>query len=244
LPQEVEGKPENAAVVLVPCPDSGRAGCRIVHRAVKIVLADIPEVVIATAEDCPKGPKRFVLAIDASTTCQASIILRQCGAKPWSVLSAAMVLADAGLIKPGMDIVARVEELAQALATAIKESLVDVLDEARERRRYREQMGAVMKRFDGIWSKVEALPSLNGLPEAKEKTPVGLIAKRARNLFMKFDEVMPPTQWAEPHDLFQDALLCIAYACEGWAAGDSDRWDHNLEKARVQIEPLKKRLKP
>jgi len=231
-----------AAVVLVPCDDCGRAGCRIVRRAVELVVADEPEVMVAKPADCPKGPKRFVLAVDASSACQASVALRECGARPSAVLSAARVLADAGVLKPGVDVPARVEELAAVLAQAIRQSLEDVLEEVRERRRYQEEMAPVVKRFRGIWDKLEALPVPNGQPDEKDRASAELLAKRARNLFVRFDEVMPPSQWSEPHDLFQDALLCIAYASEGWTAGDVDRWEHNLEKARVQIQPLLRRL--
>ena len=128
------------------------------------------------------------------------------------------------------------------VAEAIRASLQEVLEEVRDRRRYREEMAAVIKRFQGIWGKVEALPPPNGLPEEKAKAALDLLAKRSRNLFVRFDEVVPPSRWAEPHDLFQDALLCVAYACEGWTSGDADRWEQNLEKARVQIRPLLRRL--
>ncbi len=103
-------------------------------------------------------------------------------------------------------------------------------------------MAPVMKRFHGMWGKVESLPSPNGLPEEKDRSAVELLGKRARNLFVRFDEIVPPSRWSEPHDLFQDALLCIAYATEGWAVGDAERWEQNLEKARVQVEPLLRRL--
>jgi hypothetical protein len=103
-------------------------------------------------------------------------------------------------------------------------------------------MAPVVQRFQGIWGKVEALPPPNGVPDERDKAAVELLGKRARNLFVKFDEILPPAEWSEAHDLFQDALLCIAYATEGWAAGDAERWEHNLEKARVQIRPLLRRL--
>jgi len=100
----------------------------------------------------------------------------------------------------------------------------------------------VMARFQGIWPKLEALPSPDGLPGHQDRRQVELLGRRSRNLFVKFDEIVPPAQWAEPHDLFQDALLCIAYACEGWVAGDAERWKQNMEKAHTQIRPLMRRL--
>jgi hypothetical protein len=159
------------------------------------------------------------------------------------VVSAPTVLARMGLVKPGVDVRARTEELAGALASAIRESLGEVLTRMRERRRYREEMAPIISRFDGIWGKVEALVSPNGAVSDEEKSRVELLARRSRNLFVKFDEVVPPSEWAEPHDLFQDALLCIAYACEGWISGDVERWEQNLEKARVQLQPLLRRVK-
>ncbi len=229
-------------IILVPCAYTDRIGCRIVQRAVELAAADTPEVATAEPADCPKGPGKFVIAVDASSACKASEELEKCGARPSATVSAPEVLAREGLVRPGVDVRGRVDELAEALADAIRESLTEVLEEVRERGRYREEMAPVMKRFQGIWGKVESLPSPNGVPEAKEQSAAELLAKRARNLFVRFDEVVPPSRWAEPHDLFQDALLCIAYASEGWAAGDSDRWEQNMEKARVQVKPLLRRL--
>lgn len=235
-------KAETADIIVVPCGDCGRAGCEIVKRAVAEVAAELPEVAVAAASDCPKGPKQYVLAVDASSACKASEALRECGARPSAIVSAAEVLSRKGLVRSGTDVRARIEELAAALARAIKDGLSEVLEEVRERDRYRHDMAPVLKRFRGIWSKVESLPSPNGVPGEKDRSVLELLAKRARNLFVRFDELVPPSRWMEPHDLFQDALLCIAYACEGYAAGDSNRWEQNLEKARVQIEPLLRRL--
>jgi len=237
-----ELKLKSAEVILVPCTGSGRAGCEVVARAVEMVVGETPEVTAAKPADCPRGTKKFVVAVDGSSRCQASAELKACGARPSAVLSAPEILARSGLLRPGVDVRARIEELAEAVAQAIRESLEEVLEEVRDRRRYREEMAPVIKRFQGIWGKVEALPSPNGLPDGKAKAAVELVAKRSRNLFVRFDEVVPPSRWSEPHDLFQDALLCIAYACEGWASGDADRWEQNLEKARVQIAPLLRRL--
>jgi len=234
---------EAAAVILVPCAETDRAGCQIVRRAVALVAADTLETIVAAPDQCPKDSKRFVVAADASSACRASAALERRGVRPSMVLSAPEVLARAGLVRPGVDLRAHLDELAAALAAAIRESLQGVLEEVRARHRYREEMVPVLQRFRAIWSKVGALPPPpNGGPPEPDRGPVELLAKRSRNLFVRFDEVMPPTEWAEPHDLFQDALLCIAYACEGWASGDADRWEQNLEKARVQIQPLLRRL--
>jgi hypothetical protein len=229
-------------VILVPCADSGRAGCEIARRAVEIVAESAPEVEIWAAEACPRGSRSFVVAVDGSSTCQAGGLLRELGVRPGAVVSAPAVLAKAGLVKPGVEVRGQREELAQALAAAIRGSVEEVLARERERRQYQGEMGPVLERFGGIWSKVEAMPSPNGAAPAAERARVELLAKRSRNLFVKFDEIMPPREWAEPHDLFQDALLCIAYACEGWVTGDVPRWEQNLEKARVQVRPLLKRL--
>lgn len=237
-----ELKLESAEVILVPCTGSGQAGCEVVARAVETVVGETPEVSSAKPADCPRGTKQFVVAVDGSSRCQASAELKACGARPSAVIAAPEILARSGLLRPGVDVRARIEDLAEVVADAIRESLDEVLEEVRDRRRYREEMAPVIKRFEGIWGKVEALPSPNGLPDERAKSAVDLVAKRSRNLFVRFDEVVPPSRWAEPHDLFQDALLCIAYACEGWASGDTDRWEQNLEKARVQIAPLLRRL--
>ncbi len=243
MSHDEELRPDSAEVILVPCPGSGRAGCAIAARAVELAARELPEVAVAPPEECPKGGRRFVVAVDGSSGCQASAALKDCGARPTQVLSAPEILARAGLVRPGVDVRARLPELAQVVAQAIRDSLQEVLEETRERRRYREEMTPVIKRFEGIWAKVELLPPPNGLPEEKERAAVELLAKRSRNLFVRFDEVVPPSRWAEPHDLFQDALLCIAYACEGWTSGDVARWEQNLEKARVQVEPLLRRLR-
>jgi hypothetical protein len=159
------------------------------------------------------------------------------------VVSAPAILARLGMLRLGVDPHQRIEGLAQALADGIRQSLDQVLEEVRERRRYREEMAPVMQRFGGIWGKLDTLPSPNESPAVKDKAAAELLAKRARNLFTKFDEVVPPVEWSDPHDLFQDALLCIAYACEGWVAGDVRRWEQNMEKARVQLQPLMRRLR-
>lgn len=237
-----ELKLESAEVILVPCTGCGQAGCEIVARAVEMVAGETPEVSVAKPADCPRGTKQFVLAVDGSSRCQASAELKACGARPAAVLSAPEILARSGLLRPGVDVRTRMGELAEAVAEAIRESLEEVLEEVRDRCRYREEMAPVIKRFAGIWGKLEALPHPNGLPDEKAKSAVELLAKRSRNLFVRFDEVVPPSRWSEPHDLFQDALLCVAYACEGWTSGDVDRWEQNLEKARVQIKPLLRRL--
>ena len=240
---EEEKRETGAAVMLVPCARSGALGCRIARRAVELVTAKIPEAAVAAAEDCPRSAKRFIVVVDGSSKCAASEMLAQCKVRPAVVVSAPEVLARAGLVKPGVDPRAHEEELAGALAEAIEESLRRVLDEIRERSRYREEMAPALQRFRGIWGKFEALPPPpNGGPPEPDQKPVELLGRRARNLFVRFDEVVPPAQWAEPHDLFQDALLCIAYACEGWASGDAARWEHNVEKARVQVRPLLRRL--
>jgi hypothetical protein len=213
-----------------------------VRRAVELVAAGNPEVKVCLPEQCQPGGKAFVVAVDASSSCQACPSLRQVGVRPAVIISAAEVLARLGLVRPGVDVCARVEELAQALAGEIRASLESVLAEVRERRRYREEMAPVMERFRGIWSKVEAMVAPNGTPEAAERQRAELLSRRSRNLFTKFDEIVPPAQWSEPHDLFQDALLCLAYALEGWTAGDAGRWEQNLEKARVQVKPLLRRL--
>ena len=182
------------------------------------------------------------MAIDGSSSCSASAALQECGARAGTVISAPAVLARAGLVRPGVDLRARTEELATALAASVKESIRDVLSHMRERRRYQEEMAPVMSRFGGIWSRVDALASPNGAVSDEERSRIELLARRSRNLFVKFDEIVPPVEWAEPHDLFQDALLCIAYACEGWIAGDVQRWEQNMEKARVQLQPLLRRV--
>jgi hypothetical protein len=233
----------SAAVILVPCAETDRAGCQIVRRAVELVAAEAPEVSVAAPEDCERGTRAFVVAIDASQSCQASADLRENGIRTSAVISAPEVLAKLGLLRLGVDPRRRMEELAQALAEGIRQSLDQVLEEARERRRYREEMAPVIQRFQGIWGKLETLAPPNGMPAEKESAAVELLAKRARNLFTKFDEVVPPVEWSDPHDLFQDALLCIAYACEGWIAGDLERWEQNIEKARVQLQPLMRRLR-
>jgi hypothetical protein len=229
-------------IILVPCADTGRVGCRIVQRAVELAAAQTPEVIVSNAQACPRGGRRFVVAVDASRNCQPSETLRECGARPSAVVSAPAVLSRTGNLRPGVDVAARVEDLARTLAAAIEESLEGALGEIRERQRYRDEMAPIMSRFDGMWNMVEALPAPNGRPSEREAKRVELLGKRARNLFVRFDEVVPPAQWTEPHDLFQDAMLCVAYACEGWASGDAVRWDQNLEKAEVQIRPLLRRL--
>jgi len=230
-------------VIVVPCAASGHVGCEIARRAVELVAASTPEVAIRAAGECPRGTKSHIVAVDGSSSCRASAALQECGVRVGTVVSAPAALARAGLVRPGVDLRARTEELAQALASAVRESLREVLAQIRERRRYEEEMAPVMARFDGIWSKVEALVSPNGEVSEEEKSRIELLARRSRNLFVKFDEIVPPSEWSEPHDLFQDALLCIAYACEGWIAGDVHRWDQNLEKARVQVQPLLRRLR-
>jgi len=236
--QSVEGP----AAILVPCQESGSLGCEIVRRAVGLVAAATPEVTVMAPDLSPRGSHSFVVAVDGSSSCQASMALRRWGVRPGAVVSAPAVLARTGLLRPGGDVRARVGELTQTLAAAISKALEGALEEARRRRHYREQMTSVLERFQGIWTKVEALPSPDGPAPLAESAPIELLAKRARNLFVKFDEIVPPAAWAEPHDLFQDALLCIAYACEGWIAGDAARWEQNLEKARLQIRPLLRRL--
>ena len=240
---EAERKEAGAAVILVPCARCEGVGCEIARRAVEMVAADTPEAAVADAEDCPRSAKRFIVAVDGSSRCSASKILAECKVRPAVVVSAPEVLARLGLVKPGMDLRARVEELAAALAAEMETSFQEVLEEVRERRRYVEEMTPILERFRGMWSKFEALPPPpNGGPPAADGKRVELLGKRSRNLFVRFDEVVPPAQWAEPHDLLQDALLCIAYACEGWVAGDEERWLANVEKAQVQVEPLLRRL--
>jgi len=230
-------------VVLVPCARAGHAGCEIVRTAVARVLADTPEATLAEAADCPRGVKRFILAIDGSSACSASQALADCGVRPSHVVSAPAVLAKAGLVKPGVPVADLTDELGEALAEAIRGSLAEVVSEARERARYAEEMAPVLKRFRDLWSKLEALPPPpDGQAPEELRSRVELMGRRSRNLFARLDEVSPPSAWAEPHDLFQDALLCIAYAAEGWTAGDQERWETNLEKARVQVEPLLRRL--
>ncbi|UCC67420.1 MAG: hypothetical protein JSV79_09830 [Armatimonadota bacterium] len=232
-----------SSVILVPCAWGEGVGCQIARRAVELVAADTPEAEVAEAEDCPRSARRFIVAVDGSSKCSASQALAECKVRPAVVVSAPEVLARAGLVKPGVDVRGRMEDLAAALAAEIEGSLQEVLEEVRERERYRTEMAPVLQRFRGIWTKFEAFPPPpNGGPPEPDAKRVELIGKRSRNLFVRFDEVVPPAEWAEPHDLFQDALLCIAYACEGWVAGDSERWEHNLDKARVQIEPLLRRL--
>jgi hypothetical protein len=234
--------PADPTVTIVPCADSGRAGCAIVRRAAEIVAEANPDAALRIADECPRDTKSYLVAIDASSACQASDALRACGCRPGAVVSAAAVLARAGLVKPGVDLHARREELAQALAAAVRDSLQGVFADMRARRQYREEMAPILQRFHGIWQKLTALETPNGRADAAAAQRVELLGRRARNLFVKFDEVVPPVDWSEPHDLFQDAMLCVAYATEGWAHGDADRWQQNLQKARVQIRPLLRRL--
>jgi hypothetical protein len=229
-------------VVLVPCAEGERAGCRIVQRAVELVRAETPEVAVSAADTCPTAGRPFVLAVDGSQACTASEALRECGARASAVVSAPEVLSRSGLLRPGVDVPSRIDEFAELLAEAIRGSLSEVLSEIRDRRRYKAEMAPIIRRFDGIWGKVEALSAPDGVPPEEDAKRVELLGKRARNLFVRFDEVIPPARWAEPHDLFQDALLCVAYACEGWATGDAERWDQNLEKAEMQVRPLLRRL--
>ncbi len=90
-----------AAVVLVPCADTGRAGCRIVRHAVELVAADTADIVVATPEECRASAKSFIVAVDGSSACQAMGELRQVGVKPAQTVSAPAFLAAAGLLKPG-----------------------------------------------------------------------------------------------------------------------------------------------
>jgi len=239
-----EVKEQNsAAVVLVPCARRGHAGCEIVRKAAARVLADTPEATLIEAADCPRGVKRFLLALDGSSACSASQALADCGVRPSQIVSAPAVLAKAGLVKPGVPVAGLTDELGEALAEAIREALAEVVSEARDRARYAEEMAPALKRFRDLWSRLEALgPPPNGQVEEEVRSRVELMGRRSRNLFTRLDEVSPPSAWAEPHDLFQDALLCIAYATEGWTVGNQERWETNLEKARVQVEPLLRRL--
>jgi hypothetical protein len=213
-----------------------------VRRAVARLAAETPEVSIAEIEDCPKHTRQFVVAVDASHACRASMRLEDRGIRPSAVVWAPAVLSKAGLVRPGVDLRANIEALARALTEALERSLAEVLGELRQRDRYRDEMAPVLRRFLSIWSKLDALPPLDGVPDQSARTQVALLAKRARNLFVRFDETVPPVRWAEPHDLFQDALLCIAFACQGYASGDAHRWNQNLEKARLQTRPLLRRL--
>ncbi len=242
-PAATETPKPDPSVILVPCIAKGRAGCEIVQRAVELVAAATPEAIIRAPEECPSGTKSLLVAVDASSNCQASSELARCGIKPGAVVSAPAVLAKAGLLRPGVDVRANIESLARPLAEAISASLEQWLTKARARRRYIDEMGAVLARFDGIWSKVESLPTPDGAVSEEEKSRIELLGRRARNLFVKLDEIVPPGEWSEPHDLFQDAMLCLAYATEGWAASDTDRWEQNIEKARVQVQPLLRRLR-
>jgi hypothetical protein len=243
LSQGVAQPKAEAEVIVVPCADSGRAGCEVVRRAVELVAREASEVAVASPDDCPKRGRRFVVAVDGGGACRASDALEKCGVRPSAVVSAPGVLARAGLVRPGVDVRGRMEELAAALATAVQAALGEALQEVRDRRRYRDEMAPVMRRFRPLWTKFEALPPPpDGEAAETERSPVELLGKRSRNLFARFDEVVPPTEWSEEHDLFQDALLCIAYASEGWVAGDRARFDENAEKARVQVRPLLRRL--
>lgn len=236
-------KQNSPAVVLVPCARRGHAGCEIVRKAAARVLADTPEATLIEAADCPRGVKRFLLALDGSSACSASQALADCGVRPSQIVSAPAVLAEAGLVKPGVPVADLTDELGEALAKAIREALAEVVSEARDRARYAEEMAPALKRFRDLWSRLEALPPPpNGQVEEELRSRVELMGRRSRNLFTRLDEVSPPSAWAEPHDLFQDALLCIAYATEGWTVGNQERWETNLEKARVQVEPLLRRL--
>ena len=237
-----EQKRESAPVVLVPCPQSGRAGCEVVRRAVELVAAGTPEVVVLEPDQCHLPGRPFLVALDSSSRCRASEALVACRCRPSLAISAPEVLVEAGALRPGVDVRERVDELAKELAARLSGSLREVIEEMRDRRRYREKMAPVLQRFRGIWDRLEALPPPNGEADPAERQKVELLGKRSRNLFTKFDEITPPVPWAEPHDLFQDALLCIAFATEGWVVGDARRWDQNLEKARVQIKPLLRRL--
>ncbi len=243
MTESLQQPSETPAVIIVSCPDTGRVGCEIVRRAVALVVAETPEAMVAGPEQARRNAGEFILAVDGSSACRAAAALEARGIRPSAVISAPQVLARAGLVRPGVEVRARLDELAEALAQGIRESLREVLEEARERRRYRQEMEPILERFRGIWGSVETLgPPPDGVPAEQERRRVDLLGKRCRNLFTKFDEIVPPSQWAEPHDLFQDALLCIAYACEGWASSDARRWEQNLEKARVQMRPLLRRL--
>jgi glycerol uptake facilitator protein len=235
-------KPAEPTVILVPCADSGSAGCAIARRAAELIAGETPEAVISVASECPRGTRSFVVAIDGSSKCQASATLQECGCRAGAIVSVPEVLAKAGALKSGVAVREHLEELARTLSGAIQESLQKVFAEMRDRRRYREEMAPIITRFDGIWEKLLALPEPNGVPDHDAAAKVELLGRRARNLFVKFDEVVPPSEWSEPHDLFQDALLCLAYATEGWATGDHTRWDVHMEKAKVQILPLLRRL--
>jgi hypothetical protein len=234
--------PREPAIILVPCADSGSIGCKIARRAAELVAAATGVAEVREVEECSRTGKSFVVAIDASSSCQASAALRDYCCRPGAVVSAAAVLARAGLVRPGVDLHGRSEELAQALAATMRDSLHTMIGEVEARQRYREEMAPIISRFYGIWEKLEATPPPNGAADPAETQKLELLGRRARNLFVKFDEIIPPAEWAEPHDLFQDALLCLAYATEGWVSGEEGRWEQNLEKARAQIAPLLKRL--
>src|SRR4030042_6990164 len=92
-------------------------------RAVEMVAGETREVSVGKPADCPRGTKQFVLAVDGPSRCQASAELEACGARPAAVLSAPEILARAGLVRPGVDVRARIAELAEGMAEAIRESL-------------------------------------------------------------------------------------------------------------------------
>jgi len=238
----MKGLDHKPDIILVPCAASGRAGCEIVARAVEMVARDAPEVGVVAAEQCPRGGRQFVVAVDGSSACRGSEALEACGCRASAIVSAPAALSRAGLVRPGVDVRGNIDRLAAALAEAIRESVRGVLEEVKERRRYQQEMAPVVGRFHSLWGKMQALGAPDGEAAEEKRRAVDLLGKRARNLFVRFDEVSPPGIWAEAHDLFQDALLCMAYACEGWVAGDAARWEQNLEKARVQVRPLLARL--
>jgi len=228
-------------LVLVPCAPGKKGACDLLREALQRLAQGRPDLQILEADSSELTADHPILALDSCRECRASETLKSRRIKPLGCLYLPEVLASRGLLDSRLPLSLQKPRLCEGLASALTEEADRLIALRRQEIAFLDELAPVVKRYRKEMKIVEEAgpPSaqIPLLPQAKKERLL-LAANRFRNLFMRCDEITPPSSLATAHDLFQDACMCMTYALQHWERGEWKRALEFLEQASHQAGPL------
>ena len=232
---------QQPCLTLVPCAAGTRKSCDLLREALQQLRAARPELQVLEADAPELAGQQTILALDASRDCRASELLKSRRIKPAAVLYLPEAIAARKLLDPTKPIEAQWAGLRDGIVAIVAEKIDKLLGYLTEQAAYFQEMMPVIQRYLKELGAVETA----GAPAEQQATLPAtqaerllLAANRFRNMFMRCDEITPPSDLSTMHDVFQDACMCMTYAVQHWERGEWQKALEYLEQAGHQAGPM------